>query len=78
MPDILFWIQEEADMDQRPNCRIWDGGYDGSESGDDLKPQDCDSNVDDHSMVDSTHGIASFLSLAQWLCKCRKTNKKKE
>lgn len=54
-------------MDQRSNRRIWDGGYDGSESGDDLKPQDCDSNVDDHSMVDSTHGIASFLSLVQWV-----------
>eukprot|EP00268_Persea_americana_P014716 TRINITY_DN165_c1_g1_i1.p1 TRINITY_DN165_c1_g1~~TRINITY_DN165_c1_g1_i1.p1 ORF type:complete len:469 (+),score=75.97 TRINITY_DN165_c1_g1_i1:159-1565(+) len=61
-PDTEPPEEEEADMDQRPNCRIWDGGYDGSESGDDLKPQDCDSNVDDHSMVDSTHGLQSEQS----------------
>lgn len=52
-PNVEPPEEEDEDMDQKPNIRIWDGGYDGLESGDDRKPQDCNSNIEDHSMVDS-------------------------
>ncbi|XP_077220334.1 histone deacetylase 6-like [Tasmannia lanceolata] len=45
--------EEEGHMDQRPKCRIWDGESYGSGSDDDPKPQCHDSNIDEHSMVDS-------------------------
>ncbi|OVA20789.1 Histone deacetylase superfamily [Macleaya cordata] len=45
--------EEEEAMDERPKCRIWDGEYYGSESEEDPKPQNNDSNIDGQSAANS-------------------------